>query len=210
MFTGLITDIGEVAALSGTASRTFKILTRYPLNALSPGASIACNGVCLSVTSAGEENSLRFFTVDATPHTLHHTTLETWTIGARIHLETALKMGDELGGHMVTGHVDGIAKLLGKETSDTAINLTVECPEALSPFIATKGSVALDGTSLTVTWAGKNRFGITLIPHTLEVTTWNDRKEDDTLNLEVDLIARYVKRMIDDSFIQHFPSPHHR
>lgn len=206
MFTGLITDIGEVAAVSGVASRTFKIRTHYPLSTLALGASIACNGACLTVTSTGEENGLRFFTVDASPHTLLHTTLGSWDTGKRIHLESALKMGDAMGGHMVTGHIDGIATLLTKTISGTAVDLVVECPENLSPFLATKGSVALDGTSLTVTWAEKKRFGVTLIPHTLAVTTWGDRKEGDMLNLEVDLIARYVKNMIDASPAQPFLS----
>lgn len=197
MFTGLITDIGEIAALSGTDSRRLKILTRYSLKMLPTGASISCNGICLTVTSSGGENDLSFFTVDASPHTIAHTTLGEWKKGDRINLEASLKVGQELGGHIVSGHVDGVATVIKKETAADAANYTLTCADEFLPFIATKGSVTLDGTSLTVTWVKEREFGLTLIPHTLEVTTWDERKEGDRLNLEVDLIARYVKRMLD-------------
>lgn len=205
MFTGLITDIGEIAALSGTDSRQLKILTRYGLEMLPVGASIACSGICLTVTHAGVDQGALFFTVDASPHTIAHTTLGEWKQGTRINLEASLKVGQELGGHIVSGHVDGIARIVKKATVTDAVNYTVTCAKEFLPFIATKGSVTLDGTSLTVTWTKDDQFGLTLIPHTLEVTTWGERKEGDQLNLEVDLIARYVKRML--SFI---PSPMQR
>lgn len=197
MFTGLITDIGEVAEITGTEARRLKIFTSYALDQLPLGASIACNGACLTVTSSGSEGGRQFFTIDASPHTLAHTTLGEWKAGTCINLETALKAGQELGGHMVAGHVDSVATIVRLEKSADAINYTIACPEEFLPFIAAKGSVTLDGTSLTVTWAHDNQFGLTLIPHTLNVTTWGERKAGDRLNLEVDLIARYVKRMLE-------------
>ncbi|MFO1242765.1 MAG: riboflavin synthase [Rickettsiales bacterium] len=197
MFTGLITDIGEITAVSGSDSRQLKIKTSYPLEMLPIGASIACSGICLTVTHAGIENGASFFTIDASPHTIAHTTLGEWSHGTRINLEASLKVGQELGGHIVSGHVDGIAMITKKEIVADAVNYTVTCNREFLPYIATKGSVTLDGTSLTVTWAEEDLFGLTLIPHTLAVTTWSERKEGDRLNLEVDLIARYVERMLE-------------
>ncbi len=190
MFTGIITDIGNLLRIEGEQTRRLVIGTAYDTTAIKIGASIACNGVCLTVTERGEG----WFAVDASPTTLAVTTMGRWTQGERINLERALRLTDELGGHMVSGHVDAIARI-EEMSGEASRQYTLSCPSELAAFIAAKGSVTLDGVSLTVTWVKGSRFGLTLIPHTLAVTNWSDKRAGDTVNIEVDMLARYVARL---------------
>ena len=198
MFTGIITDIGTLLHLEGGAENLrLSIGTAYESARIATGASIACNGICLTVVEKGHYEQGDYFCVDASPQTQAVTTLGRWQVGQPINLERALKVGDELGGHLVTGHVDGLATVMSvKESGDSRAYL-LEAPAALAPFIASKGSVTLDGVSLTVTDVKGTFFGITVIPHTLQATGWQSMQVGDVMNLEVDLIARYVKRMME-------------
>jgi riboflavin synthase len=196
MFTGIITDIGEVARIEERgALRRLAIACAYPLESIALGASIACSGACLTVvaTETGDEGAI--FEVDAAAETLARTTVGGWVRGTRMNLERALKIGDELGGHIVTGHVDGIAHLVSREDFDGMARLLFEAPRALSRFIAEKGSVALDGVSLTVNEVEGDRLSVLIIPHTLKVTTLGEREVGDGVNIEVDLMARYAARL---------------
>jgi riboflavin synthase len=199
MFTGIVTDIGEVIQVSARANNLsqLKIACHYDRTGIADGASIACNGVCLTVVAAGVENGHTWFSVDAAAETLAVTTAGRWRHGTRLNLERALKIGDELGGHIVAGHVDGIAQLLAREDLTEMARLAFQAPPHLSRFIAAKGSVALDGVSLTVNEAKDDRFGVLIIPHTLEVTTFGALRPGDAVNLEVDLMARYAARLIE-------------
>lgn len=193
MFTGIITDIGEVMAVEGGKLR---IASGYEAASIAIGASIACDGCCLTVTRARSEGPGRsIFDVEASNETLALTTLSDWTAGRRINLERSLRLGDELGGHMVAGHVDGVADILSTVPDGTSMRFEIGCPDPLAALIAQKGSVALDGTSLTVNAVAGNRFTVNIIPHTLEVTTWGQKRAGARLNLEVDLVARYVARL---------------
>jgi riboflavin synthase len=196
MFTGIITDIGEVAAREGGS---FAVRSSYPAASIAIGASIACDGCCLTVTTvtadAGGRGSV--FTVDVSNETRSKTTLAHWAVGRRINLERSLKAGDELGGHVVSGHVDGVATILDITPDGDSRRFTFEAPEHLALYIAPKGSVALDGTSLTVNEVSGARFGINLIPHTLTATTLGSKKPGDKVNIEVDLFARYVARLME-------------
>ncbi len=197
MFTGIITDIGIIRHIDeGDNERRFVVGTSYECDTIDLGASIAHDGCCLTVVEKGVDAQGHHFAVDVSPHTLAHTTLGNWQVGQRINLERALRAGDELGGHIVSGHVDGVATISEIRKEGDSVHYTIDAPEACAPFIADKGSVTLDGTSLTVTWVRDHQFGLTLIPHTLQVTTWGDKKTGSALNLEVDMLARYVKRMI--------------
>ena len=197
MFTGIVTDIGEVIAVQSWADNLLrlKIACHYDRASIADGASIACNGVCLTVVAAGVEGGRTWFSIDAAAETLTVTTAGSWRHGTRLNLERALKIGDELGGHIVAGHVDGIVEVVTRDDLDHMARLAFRAPPQLSRFIAAKGSVALDGTSLTVNSVDGARFECMLIPHTLKVTTWNERKVGDKANLEVDQIARYVARL---------------
>lgn len=196
MFTGLVSDVGEVLAVTPRGTlRRMRIATAYPVAEIAEGASIACGGPCLTVVAKGGDAGRDWFEVDVAAETLARTTAGTWQPGTRLNLERSLKIGDELGGHLVTGHVDGVAKILSTESFDGMKRFWIEVPADLARFIAEKGSVALDGTSLTVNEVKGNRFSILLIPHTLKVTSWDERKEGDGLNLEVDLMARYAARL---------------
>ena len=197
MFTGIVTDIGEVIAASARAKNLsqLKIACHYDRAGIVHGASIACNGVCLTVVAAGVDDGHTWFSVDAAAETLAVTTAGTWWQGTRLNLERALKIGDELGGHIVAGHVDGIAELLAREDLTEMARLTFRAPPQLSRFIATKGSVVLDGVSLTVNEVNDDRFEVLIIPHTLEVTTFGALRAGDHVNLEVDLMARYAARL---------------
>jgi riboflavin synthase len=199
MFTGIVTDIGEVIAVSARANNLsqLKIACHYDRAGIADGASIACNGVCLTVVAAGVENGRTWISVDAAAETLAVSTAGRWQHGTRLNLERALKIGDELGGHIVAGHVDGIAQLVAREDLTEMARLTFEAPPQLSRFIAPKGSVALDGVSLTVNAAKDDRFEVLIIPHTLEVTTFGALRAGDAVNLEVDLMARYAARLIE-------------
>jgi riboflavin synthase len=194
MFTGIITDIGEVASRDGGR---FAIRCMYAPDTIALGASIACDGACLTVTTLAPSGAGSLFTVDVSNETLSKTTLGDWGIGRRVNLERALKAGDELGGHIVAGHVDGTARIADRRADGVSQRFLVEVSGDLARFIAPKGSVALDGVSLTVNEVEERRFGVNLIPHTLTQTTLGDRKPGDRLNLEVDLFARYVVRAME-------------
>lgn len=196
MFTGLISDVGELVAVEDApAGRRFSIACSYPAETIAPGASIACGGPCLTAVSVSTGGGRTVFDVDASPETLERTTAGSWKAGERINLEMSLKLGDELGGHLVTGHIDGVAAVIERADEGGTARFTIEAPAELARFIAEKGSVCLDGTSLTVNGVDGHRFSITLIPHTLAVTTWGDRQAGDRVNLEIDLMARYVARL---------------
>jgi riboflavin synthase len=199
MFTGIVSDIGEVLAVRrhGEGLRRLKIACRYPRASIEDGASIACSGVCLTVVAAGEEDGRTWFAVDAAAETLRVATVGRWHQGTRINLERALKAGDELGGHIVAGHVDGLAELTAREDLTDMARLTLRVPRELVRFIARKGSVALDGVSLTVNEVTHESFSALVIPHTLKVTTLGTLAVGDVLNLEVDLVARYVARLME-------------
>lgn len=193
MFTGLVSAIGEVRRAE---NGHFDIASPYTPDTIAVGASIACDGCCLTATriEAGPAGG-SVFTVEASNETLGLTTLSEWQAGGKINLERSLKIGDELGGHIVTGHVDGIARVISVTPDGASRRFEIECPHELAKFVATKGSVALDGTSLTVNTVEANRFTVNIIPHTLEVTTWGQKSAGGQLNMEVDLMARYAARL---------------
>ncbi len=196
MFTGLISDVGEVSAIAGQGEvKRVRIASSYPADTIAMGASIACGGPCLTVVAKGEERGKSWFEVDVGAETLARTTARDWAVGTRLNLERALVIGGELGGHLVTGHIDGVATIVIDETFDGMKRLWIKPPPALARFIAEKGSVALDGTSLTVNDLKGDHFSVLLIPHTLQVTTCGEREAGDKLNLEVDLMARYAARL---------------
>jgi riboflavin synthase len=197
MFTGIVTDVGEVVgAEPAGGGRRFRLACGYDKASIAIGASIACSGVCLTVTALERAADGRtIFSVDASSETLARSTLGAWKPGARVNLERSLKIGDELGGHIVTGHIDGVAELLAREDETMGARFSVRCPANLKRFVAEKGSVALDGTSLTVNGVRDDVFDLMLIPHSLAVTTWGDAKAGDRLNIEVDLMARYAARL---------------
>jgi riboflavin synthase len=198
MFTGIITDIGTVVAVHGGR---YTIRTRYDAASIALGASIACDGCCLTVTTLTPEADGAIFTVDVSNESLAKTTLGSWAPGHPINLERALKVGDELGGHIVSGHVDGVATIVSIRTDDDSQRFTLDVPADLARFISPKGSVALDGTSLTVNEVtdhpnGTTTFGVNLIPHTLTETTWGRKRSGDRVNLEIDMLARYMARLV--------------
>jgi riboflavin synthase len=199
MFTGIVTDIGEVLAIEERAQglRRLTIGCRYDRASIAIGASIACAGACLTVVATGAHDGRTSFAVDAAAETLAVTTAGRWTRGTRINLERALKMGDELGGHLVAGHVDGIAETIAREDLPDMARITLRAPPALARFVAVKGSVALDGVSLTVNTVERDAFSVLIIPHTLAVTTLAAIRPGDALNLEVDQMARYAARLIE-------------
>jgi len=198
MFTGIVTDVGEVVAVCTRADDLcrFKIACRYPRASIVEGASIACSGVCMTVVGIGEEQGRTWFAVDAGAETLRVTTVGNWHHGTRINLERALKVGDELGGHIVAGHADGVAAVTAREDLIEMAKLTLRAPHELARFIAAKGSVALDGVSLTVNEVRGDTFSVLIIPHTLKVTTLVGLAVGDQVNLEVDLMARYAARLM--------------
>lgn len=197
MFTGIVTDIGTVEKVSPLAEGVrLRIRTAYDPATIALGASIACAGVCLTVVALPEDGSnARWFEVEAWEEALRLTTASGWAAGSRINLERALKVGDELGGHIVSGHVDGLATIIKRRDEGEAVRFVIEAPHDLAKFIAPKGSVALDGTSLTVNRVDGDRFDVLIIRHTLAVTTWGGRGEGDRVNLEVDTMARYAARL---------------
>lgn len=199
MFTGIVTDVGRVAAVTLLPQgRRFRIETTYDPASIAIGASIACAGVCLTVVALPDADSnARWFEVEAWEEALRLTTAAGWEPGTRINLERALKVGDELGGHIVAGHVDGMAEILAKKEEGDAVRFRLEAPRELAKFIAPKGSVALDGTSLTVNSVEGGRFDVLLIHHSLTVTTWGERNPGDRVNLEVDTMARYAARLLE-------------
>jgi riboflavin synthase len=205
MFTGLVSDVGLLLSVETQGDlRRLKIASHYPAESFGMGASVAHNGVCMTLVAFGpraegpeSDGFVSWHEVDAAAETLAVTTAGAWAPGDRINLERSLRLGDELGGHMVSGHVDGVATLVGRRDFDGMAHFDIEAPKTLARFIAEKGSVALDGTSLTVNKVAGNRFTILLIPHTLEVTAWGGRKAGDRINIEVDTMARYAARLVE-------------
>lgn len=194
MFTGIVTDMGEVQALEQRGDLRARIGTAYDVAGIDIGASVCCDGVCLTVVAKGKANARDWMDFEISAETLGKTNLGGWAVGRRINLERSLKVGDELGGHIVSGHVDGVAEVVGLQPEGDSLRLRFRAPEALAPYIASKGSVALNGTSLTVNEVEGLEFGINLIPHTRAVTTWGQVALGDRVNLEVDTMARYVAR----------------
>ena len=197
MFTGIVTDVGEVRSITPRAGNLHRVTIScgYPRAEIVQGASIACSGVCLTVVAAGEEDGRTWFAVDAAAETLRVTTVGRWRPGSKINLERPLKFGDELGGHLVAGHVDGIATVVAREDLKDTARFALRAPAELARFIAPKGSVALDGISLTVNAVEKDTFSVLIIPHTLQVTTFGALRKDEDVNLEVDTMARYAARL---------------
>jgi riboflavin synthase len=193
MFTGIITDIGKVVGVEKRGDARFEIATKYDLATVDIGASIGCSGCCLTVV---EKRSTSFF-VDVSAESLSRTTLKNWQEGTLVNLERSLKIGDELGGHLVSGHVDGVGEIIAIKPEGDSKRFTFRIPEALAPFIATKGSIALDGTSLTVNEVSGNTFGVNIIPHTQAVTAWGRARAGDAVNVEIDMLARYVARLVE-------------
>ena len=191
MFTGIITDVGRVRAVKRQGDTRFTVETAFDMETVPIGASIANNGVCLTVVEKG----LGWFAVQASAETLSKTTLGGWDEGTRVNLERALKVGDELGGHIVSGHVDGVASVVDVRPDGESKRYTFEAPATLAKYIASKGSVALDGVSLTVNEVDGARFGVNIIPHTQDATTFGTLKAGDRVNLEIDMLARYVARL---------------
>ncbi|MEO1107913.1 MAG: riboflavin synthase [Pseudomonadota bacterium] len=195
MFTGIVTDIGTVTELEQQGDLRARIQTAYETDGIDIGASIASDGVCLTVIALGDN----WYDVQVSAETVSKTNLDSWTPGKRVNLERALKVGDELGGHIVSGHVDGVAEVVAVQDEGDSTRVTLRAPKDLARFIAPKGSVALNGTSLTVNDVKGCDFGINFIPHTKEVTTWGDVAVGDQVNLEIDTLARYVARLAEMS-----------
>ncbi len=198
MFTGLVTDVGTIERVgAGETLRRVRIRSGYPPEGIVLGASIACGGPCLTAVTVEACDDGSIFAVDVGAETLARTSAGAWRAGMRLNLERSLRIGDELGGHIVTGHIDGLAEILSIEPFDGMSRFVLRAPERLLRFIAEKGSICLDGTSLTVNGVAADTFTVLLIPHTLAVTTWGDRAVGDRLNLEVDLMARYAARLVE-------------
>ncbi len=193
MFTGIITDLGRVRAVEGGNEARFEIETSYDAASIAPGASIACSGPCLTVIDKGEG----WFAVEASAETLSRTTLGAWRQGVAVNLERSLKLGDELGGHIVFGHVDGTVTIARQTASGDSVVFDFEAPASLLAYLAPKGSVALDGVSLTVNAVEADAFSVNIIPHTLRNTTFGAANTGDRVNLEIDMLARYVARLLD-------------
>lgn len=193
MFTGLITDVGRVRAVTSVGDRRIEIETSFPIAEIELGASIACSGVCLTAIEFGDN----WFAVEASEETTSKTTVGDWQAGDALNLERSLRIGDELGGHLVFGHVDGVAEIAGRRTDGDSIRFSILAPDDLAPYIASKGSVALSGVSLTVNEVDGNRFGVNIIPHTADATTLGKLSAGDRVNLEVDMLARYVARQLE-------------
>ena len=192
MFTGIITDIATVRAIKKTGDTRFEFTTSFDTSKIVLGASIACNGACMTVIETGDD----WFAIEASAESLDRTTLGDLTVGAKVNLEQATRVGDELGGHIVSGHVDGVATLTKRLPEGDSLRLTFEVPEEFSKYIASKGSVTLEGVSLTVNEVDGNTFGINLIPHTQTQTTLGSKQPGDRINFEIDMLARYVARML--------------
>lgn len=196
MFTGIISDLGEVIEVDMSGGTRLKIACRYPAESMAIGASIACSGICLTIIETQPLADGRMaISMQASAETRKRTTLAQWTKGTKINLERALKAGDELGGHIVSGHVDGITTILAIAAEGQSKRFSFHMPAELAPLIAPKGSISLDGTSFTVNEADGKIFSVTIIPHTLNVTTWSLARAGDAVNIEIDMLARYVARL---------------
>ncbi len=194
MFTGIVTDMGEIVALEQRGDLRARIATAYPAETIDIGASIACDGVCLTVIARGADPR-NWFEVEISAESVSKTNIGGWTVGKRVNLERALRVGDELGGHIVSGHVDGVAEIVAMRDEGDSTRFTFRAPGPLAGFIAPKGSVALNGTSLTVNEVEGATFGVNIIPHTKAVTTWGTARVGDPVNIEIDTLARYVARL---------------
>lgn len=199
MFTGIVTDVGRVAGLETRGDARIAIDCGYDPAGIALGASIACSGACLTVVEVAERPGGARFSVDVSAETLSRTTLGRWRAGSRVNLERALKVGEELGGHLMTGHVDGVAEIVSMAEEGGSRRFRFRVPPELARYIAPKGSVALDGTSLTVNEVEGREFGVNIIPHTLAVTTWGEARTGDPVNVEIDTLARYVARLMEGS-----------
>ena len=195
MFTGLVSDVGQVRSVEKRGDTHLVIATHYDVSAMDIGNSVACAGICLTVVDKGTEKD-RWFAVTASGETVSKTTLGSWKVGDGVNLERPLRVGDEFGGHIVTGHVDAIAEVVSVAPEGESVRMAFEVPKALAKLIASKGSVALDGVSLTVNDVDGTRFGVNIIPHTSKVTTFGRLKPGSKVNLEIDLLARYVARLV--------------
>jgi riboflavin synthase len=193
MFTGIITDVGRVVAAEQKGDLRLRIACGYAMESVDLGASIACSGVCLTVVDKGDD----WFAVDVSNETISRTAAGLWTEGARLNLERSLRLGDELGGHIVTGHVDGIGEIVSAEASGDSTRIVIAAPETLAPYIAGKGSIAIDGASLTVNEVDGARFGVNIIPHTAAQTTLGALEPGRRVNIEIDILARYIGRMLE-------------
>lgn len=191
MFTGIVTDMGEVRSIEVRGDRRIAIATAYDVRSIAVGASIACSGACLTVV----EKDADWFAVDVSAETLSRTTLGTWRLGTPVNLERSLKAGDEMGGHIVLGHVDGVGEIVAREPIGDSARFVFAAPDNLARFIAEKGSIALDGISLTVNRVDGREFEVNVIPHTLGCTTFGAARPGDSVNLEIDVLARYVARL---------------
>lgn len=192
MFTGIIQDIGVIQAIDRLGDWTVTIATRLPLANSAVGASVACSGICLTLIAAGAEQ----FNVQVSPETLSKTTASRWNVGTRLNLERALRVGDELGGHFLAGHVDGLARVIDRQRDGDSVRYRFEVAPEHAPFLAPKGSIAIDGISLTINEVEGARFGVNIIPHTRLMTTIGERMPGDVVNIEVDMIARYLDRLM--------------
>jgi riboflavin synthase len=199
MFTGIVTDVGEVLAVEerGEGLRRLTIACAYNPASIAIGASICCSGVCMTAVATGTNGGRGTFSVDAAAETLRLTTVGRWRKGTRVNLERSLRMGDELGGHLVSGHVDGLADIVTREDLTDMARFVLRVPQAIARFVAQKGSVTLDGVSLTVNEVADNTLSVLIIPHTLGVTTFGALKTGDQVNLEVDVMARYAARLME-------------
>ena len=195
MFTGIITDVGTVQLIAKRGDTTVKIATTYDPVAIAIGASIACSGPCLTVIAKGGKQGNAWFSVEASAETLSKTTLGAWVVGSKVNLERSLKVGEEIGGHIVSGHIDGVGDVVSVTPEGDSTRYKIRAPKQLAKFIAAKGSIALDGTSLTVNEVDGNTFGVNIIPHTSKVTTWGGIKAGDKINIEIDMLARYLARL---------------
>src|SRR5580698_4320855 len=195
MFTGIVTDVGQLRHIEKRGDTHLVIGTHYDVATIEIGASINCSGACMTVVDKGSAKD-RWFAVTASAETLSKTTMGHWKVGDPVNLERAMRVGDELGGHIVTGHIDGVAEVTSVKPEGESIRVMFQAPVAVSRFIASKGSVALDGVSLTVNEVDGSRFGVNIIPHTSKVTTFGKLKAGSEVNLEVDLMARYVARLV--------------
>jgi riboflavin synthase len=198
MFTGIVTDIGEIVSLKAVAQgqlHRLRIACRYDRSTIADGASIACNGICLTVVASGVADGRTWFDVDTAAETLAMTTAKHWTVGTKLNLERALKIGDELGGHIVAGHADGIATIISRDDLPDMARFELNTTRELARFIAPKGSITLDGVSLTVNTVWDTAFSVLIIPHTLNVTTLSAWRAGSEVNIEVDLMARYAARL---------------
>ena len=195
MFTGIITDVGTVQLIAKRGDTTIKIATAYDPAAIAIGASIACSGACLTGIAKGGKAGDAWFSVEASAETLSKTTLGGWAVGSRVNLERSLKVGEEIGGHIVSGHVDGVGDVVSVTPEGDSVRYEIKAPKQLAKFIAPKGSIAIDGTSLTVNEVDGNTFGVNIIPHTAKVTTWGAIQAGDKVNIEIDMLARYLARL---------------